>query len=307
MQTPKQQTDLLMLGRSAHALPSGYCLDQWEIQYVIGEGGFSLVYQAFDKDKQCEVAIKEYFPASISIRTSSQEVIARHAIHLATFNRGKACFYQEAEILSRIHHPYIPHFLGSINKNNTVYIVTTLHHGFNLKKWYKDSPKALSQHWLTEFLLSLLDTVNAIHIKGYLHLDISWDNIQLQDKATPILLDFGSARAFLTEQQENILILKLGFSPPELYYHADKENVGPWSDIYAIGALVYALITGELPPVSLVRSIEDHYQPLGMKNFKGYSSDFLKLIDKLLSIDIRTRPQTINSLIKQIKMITENK
>ncbi len=296
-------TVLSTSGRSEHALRPGYHLAQWEIQQLIGEGGFSLVYQAIDKRTHQKVAIKEYFPSSVSIRNSQQEIIVRDDILLTTFNTGKACFHQEAEILQNLSHPNVPHYIDYINKNKTVYIITTYFEGINLKLWYQQTNKRLSQDWLIRFLLSLLEIVRDVHKEGYLHLDISWDNIQLQNRCSVILLDFGSACSLLQQDEKNTIILKPGFSPPELYYPEGITKIGTWSDIYSIGALAYALITGKIPPVSLVRTIDDNYQPLVSTMLEGYSADFLSLIDHALSLNIEDRPQTVEILIQQLNRV----
>ena len=161
----------------------------------------------------------------------------------------------------------------------------------------------MSQDWLIRFLLSLLEIVRDVHKEGYLHLDISWDNIQLQNRYSAILFDFGSACSLLSREEKNAIILKPGFSPPELYYPEGITKIGTWSDIYSIGALAYTLITGKIPPVSLVRTIDDNYQPLASTMLEGYSADFLSLIDLALSLKIEERPQTVEILIQQLHRV----
>lgn len=107
----------------------------------------------------------------------------------------------------------------------------------------------------------------------------------------------------IIERGKNAIILKPGFSLPELYYPEGITKIGTWSDIYSIGALAYALITGKIPPVSLVRTIDDNYQPLASTMLEGYSADFLSLIDLALSLKVEVRPQTVEILIQQLHRV----
>ncbi|WP_023489717.1 serine/threonine-protein kinase [Serratia sp. DD3] len=288
-------------GRHAQALNPGYHLARLEIQQAIGEGGFSIVYQAFDHGRKHPVAVKEYFPVSIATRKPNGEVIPHDDCFLPTFNAGRTYFRQEARILDVITHPCVPQLFDFWQENNTAYISTSLYRGNTLKKCHRETPDLATQSWLMTLLTSLLNTVYMIHQQGCLHLDISWDNIQIQDGASPILLDFGSA-CFTNNHSPNRpnLMLKPGFSPPELYYRAEREAIGPWCDIYSIGALIYGLITGTLPPVSLTRCIEDRYQPLSEQRPNGYSYQFLRAIDQALAVSYVNRPQTLATFAQQL-------
>ncbi len=299
MLTKLDRPTTLTPGCCAQALHPGYRLGQLEIQQVIGEGGFSIVYQAFDHERQHAVAVKEYIPTAIAIRNNHEEVIPRNAFLSATFNAGREYFRQEAEILAGLSHPCIPRLLSFWQENNTAYICTPLYGGNNLKKLYAESPERVTMPWLQTLLASLLSTVNTIHLQGCLHLDISWDNIQIPHATPPILLDFGSACfAGADRQKKTNIVLKPGFSPAELY--CNTGGYGPWSDIYSLGALMYTLITGQLPPVSLTRCIEDRYHPLMKQLPDGYSRQFLQAIDSALEVDAANRPQTVASFTRQL-------
>lgn len=285
----------------ARALPSGYRLAHLEIQQVLGEGGFSLVYQAFDRLRLRPIALKEYFPTAIAIRNARGEVIPRNDFVSSTFNMGREYFHQEADILADLSHPAIPQLLGFWQENNTAYIAMPLYGGNNLKQQVAQTPSMVTLSWLKTLLAGLLDTVNSVHLQGYLHLDISWDNIQLQTWASPILLDFGSACVIGSHcQKKSNMVLKPGFSPAELYYPSGGEKRGPWSDIYSLGALMYTLIAGRLPPVSLTRCIEDKYLPLAQQQLEGYPLRFLRAIDGALSVNAASRPQSIDAFCQQL-------
>ncbi|MHA7848036.1 serine/threonine protein kinase [Serratia sp. D1N4] len=283
-----------VFGCGAQALPPGYRFAQLEIQQVIGEGGFSIVYRAFDHRQQRVVAVKEYIPTAIAMRNDDGLVMPRNPFLLPTFNAGRDYFRQEAKILGSLAHPCIPPLLDFWQENGTAYISTPLYGGTTLKKRYAQNPAMVTEVWLRTLLASLLHTVAAVHQQGCLHRDISWDNIQVEDHHQPILLDFGSA-CFLAADgaKKTNIVLKPGFSPAELYCNTGGYAHGPWSDIYSIGALVSTLITGRLPPVSLTRCIEDIYQPLAQRQLPGYSQQFLQAIDGALAVNPVDRPPDI--------------
>ncbi|OMQ25479.1 serine/threonine protein kinase [Serratia oryzae] len=281
-------------GGRAQALPPGYRFAQLEIQQAIGEGGFSIVYQAFDHQQQRFAAVKEYIPTTIAERNAEGVVVPRNPFLLPTFNAGRDYFCQEAKILGSLAHPGIPPLWDFWQANGSAYISTPLYGGTTLKKRYAQHPALVTETWLRRLLASLLPTVAAVHRQGCLHRDISWDNIQIAEHQWPILLDFGSACFWATGgARETNIVLKPGFSPVELYCNSGGYAHGPWSDIYAIGALLATLITGRLPPVSLTRSIEDRYQPLAQCGPAGYSQRFLRAIDAALEVHPADRPQDI--------------
>lgn len=286
-------------GCSAQALHPGYRFAHLEIQQAIGEGGFSIVYQAFDHRQQRFVAVKEYIPTTIAVRNADGLVMPRNPFLLPTFNAGREYFRQEAKILGCLDHPDIPQLFDFWQANGTAYISTPLYGGTTLKKRYAQNPALVTETWLRRLLASLLPTVAAVHRQGCLHRDISWDNIQIEEHQRPILLDFGSA-CFQAESgaKKTNIVLKPGFSPVELYCNTREYAHGPWSDIYAIGALLSTLITGRLPPVSLTRSIEDRYQPLARCCPTGYSRQFLRAIDGALGVHPADRPQDITTFAR---------
>lgn len=288
-------------GRGAQALPPGYRFAQIEIERVIGEGGFSVVYQAYDHRRRHTVAVKEYFPAAIAARNSAGWVMPRNEYLQPTFSAGLEYFRREAQILGRLSHPRIPRLLGFWHANGGAYISTPLFDGQNLKKRYAQAPAMVNEAWLRRLLAPLLHTVGTVHHQGCLHRDISWDNIQMPESGLPVLLDFGSACMSDGDcRSRTNIVLKPGFSPAELYCSKGGEAHGPWSDIYAIGALVYTLITGRLPPVSLTRCIEDTYQPLAARPPAGYSTGFLAAIDGALAVSALNRPQSVTSFARRL-------
>jgi len=282
---------------TGEALPPGYRFNEFEIQEVIGDGGFGIVYRAWDHLLERTIAIKEYMPVSLATRSEDSSVILRGERHQRLFTAGLNSFVQEARLLARFNHPGLLHVLRFWEGNGTAYMGTLFYSGITLKEWQRDRPQSIDEAWIRQLLPPLFGAIATIHHAGYLHRDISLDNIQIQDNQLPVLLDFGSARkeiGNLSDQTE--IMLKPGFAPLEQYCEESDGEQGPWTDIYALGAVLHTLIVGSPPPVSVVRSIEDSYRPLSTLLPPGYSLPLLNAVDRALAMDAAQRPQSIDEL-----------
>jgi serine/threonine protein kinase len=172
-----------------------------------------------------------------------------------------------------------------------------------LKEWQITSPDSIDENWIRRLLPPLFGAIDTIHAAGYLHRDISLDNIQIQENQLPVLLDFGSARKEIGNlSDETEIMLKPGFAPIEQYSEEGEIEQGPWTDIYALGAVLHNLITGHAPPVSVVRCIEDNYQPLVERKPEGYSLPLLHAIDCALAMKPADRPQSIDAFASLIDL-----
>jgi len=285
------------------ALPPGYRFNEFEIQDVIGGGGFGIVYRAWDHLLERTIAIKEFMPASLATRSEDLSIVLRAERHQRLFNAGLNSFMQEARLLARFNHPGLLHVLRFWEDNGTAYMGTLLYSGMTLKAWQASRPQTINEAWIRQLLPPLFGAINTIHRAGYLHRDISLDNIQIQENQLPVLLDFGSARKEIGNlSDETEIMLKPGFAPLEQYYEESDSEQGPWTDIYALGAVLHTLITGNPPPVSVVRSIEDSYQPLSILKPEGYSLPLLNAIDHALTMDATQRPQSVDELAALINL-----
>lgn len=288
---------------AAKALPPGYRFNEFEIQEVIGGGGFGIVYRAWDHLLERTIAIKEFMPNSLATRGEDLSVTLRAERHQRLFNAGMNSFVQEARLLARFNHPGLLHVLRFWEGNGTAYMGTLLYSGMTLKTWQASQPLTINEAWIRQLLPPLFGAINTIHRAGYLHRDISLDNIQIQENQLPVLLDFGSARKEIGNlSDETEIMLKPGFAPLEQYCEESDAEQGPWTDIYALGAVLHTLITGNPPPVSVVRSIEDSYQPLSKILPEGYSLPLLNAIDRSLAMDATQRPQSIDELASLINL-----
>jgi len=286
-----------------NALPDGYRFNEFEIKEVIGGGGFGIVYRAWDHQLERTIAIKEYMPVSLAVRTADLTLELRGERFQKLFNAGLNSFIQEARLLARFNHPGLLHVLRFWEQNGTAYMGTLYYSGMTLKEWQLTSPASISETWIRRLLPPLLGAISTIHQAGYLHRDISLDNIQIQENQLPVLLDFGSARKEIGNlSDETEIMLKPGFAPIEQYSEEGEIEQGPWTDIYALGAVLHSLITGNPPPVSVVRCIEDNYQPLTERQPEGYSLPLLHAIDCALAMKPGDRPQTIDAFAALIDL-----
>lgn len=286
-----------------NALVAGHRFNEFEIKEVIGGGGFGIVYRAWDHLLERTIAIKEYMPLSLAVRNENMSLDLRSERYQKLFAAGLTSFIQEARLLARFNHPGLLHVLRFWEENGTAYMGTLFYSGMSLKEWQITSPQNINEAWIRQLLPPLFGAINTIHQAGYLHRDISLDNIQIQENQLPVLLDFGSARKEIGNlSDETEIMLKPGFAPIEQYSEESDSEQGPWTDIYALGAVLHTLITGSPPPVSVVRCIEDSYQPLAELQPAGYSLSLLHAIDRALAMEPEQRPQSIDEFAALIDL-----
>lgn len=211
-----------------NALPAGSRFNEFEIKEVIGGGGFGIVYRAWDHQLERTIAIKEYMPVSLAVRAEDMSLELRGERYQKLFNAGLTSFIQEARLLARFNHPGLLHVLRFWEQNGTAYMGTLYYSGMTLKEWQLTSPDAVNEAWIRRLLPPLFGAISTIHQAGYLHRDISLDNIQIQENQLPVLLDFGSARKEIGNlSDETEIMLKPGFAPIEQYSEEGENEQGP--------------------------------------------------------------------------------
>jgi serine/threonine protein kinase len=286
-----------------NALPVGYRFNEFEIKEVIGGGGFGIVYRAWDHQLERTIAIKEFMPASLAVRSDDLNLVLRSERFSKTFHAGLNSFIQEARLLARFNHPNLLHVLRFWVQNDTAYMGTQFYSGTTLSTMAAERPEVVNESFIRDLLPPLIGAIRTIHNEGYLHRDISLDNIQIQSNMRPVLLDFGSARKAIGNlSDETETMLKPGFAPIEQYSDGDENEQGAWTDIYALGAVLHTLIAGAPPPVSVVRSIEDSYVPLTVRRPAGYSLALLQAIDQMLALYPADRPQSMDQLAELLQL-----
>lgn len=280
---------------SENCLPVGTRLGEFEIRGVIGEGGFGIVYLAFDESLHRTVAVKEYMPSMLAARGDDKSVTVRAKQHQETFGKGLRSFINEARLLAQFDHPSLIKVYRFWEQNNTGYMAMRYYEGSTLKHIVADDPSVVTEAWLKSVLGQILEALETLYRDNVLHRDISPDNIMVQSDGHAVLLDFGAARQIISDmtQQTLTVILKPGYAPVEQYADDDSMTQGPWTDIYSLAAVTYFVITGKPPATSVGRMIKDPIEPLEKSGRAGFSSAFLAAIDKGLGIRPEDRPQSI--------------
>lgn len=279
-------------------LPSGFQLDQYRIERQLSLGGFSIVYLAYDVDG-APVAIKEYLPNSLALRKEGEIEPQVPADHEAAFRYGMKCFFEEGRSLAKLMHPNVVRVLNFFRANGTVYMVMQFERGRTLHDVIQRHRLELRERFIRGLFTRMLNGLREVHARKLLHLDIKPSNIYVRTDGTPVLLDFGAARQTLMNDQPILKPMYTpGFASPEQM--SRREDLGPWSDIYSVGASLYACLSGSAPPRSDERAKGDTYQP-AIKAFSGRHSDqLLETIDWCLHLDPLERPQSVYALQKAL-------
>lgn len=282
-----------MSERNAHALPHGYRLGHYVLEDVLGSGGFGITYRARDLQHNLPVAIKELMPTHMVTRVGTQ-VMTNHSQVVGSWEAAKQSFREEAEKLLSCDHPNVLKVYCTFPSNGTVYMVTRYEEGMDLEKWAQHvsrEGKRMSEEFLQGLLMAMLSALEKVHEVGLVHRDVKPSNIYLTKKGVPVLLDFGSARHLVFKSTIAVTaVLTAGYAPFEQYVSARQ---GPWTDVYALGAVMYRLITGRIPPDAISRKDRDTCLNLGSSAYaRHYSPALLRGIDAALCMDVRQRPQS---------------
>jgi serine/threonine protein kinase len=211
-------------------------------------------------------------------------------------NEGMRLFLQEAAALIKLKHPNIVRVLNFFRANGTVYMVMEYRPGKNLQRYIKNHNGGLSETFLRTVFPPLLDGLKLVHDSGFLHLDIKPSNIHLCPGGVPLLLDFGAVHPRNSSRKLQITqVVTPGFSPVEQY---DLSGyVGPWTDIYAIGATMRACIEGNSPVAARDRQEKDKMRPAVSAFKRRYSTSLLAALDWAMEVDPLLRPQTVDEFI----------
>jgi predicted Ser/Thr protein kinase len=293
-QAPNSAQPIAAAG-SENCLPVGTRLADFEITGILGEGGFGIVYIAYDHSLQRTVAIKEYMPGVLAMRGADHSVALRAERHQETFKLGLKSFINEARFLAQFDHPALVKVYRFWEQNQTAYTAMQFYEGRTIKDIVANSPELVTEVWCRKILRQILQALEMLYTMKILHRDISPDNIIVQENGDAVLLDFGSARQIIGDLTRGLtVILKPGYAPVEQYAGDASLEQGAFTDIYALSAVMYFAIVGDAPPTSIARMIKDPIVPLQQRGLEGYSESLLAAIDKGLAVLAQDRPQTID-------------
>jgi serine/threonine protein kinase len=283
-----------------NTLPVGTHLQEFIVEKIVGIGGFGIVYQANDTLLHRSVAIKEYMPTSMASRQDGSTVSVRSQAYTDDFENGKRSFINEARMLAHFKHAALIEVFRFWEQNGTAYMAMPFYEGKTLKETLQ-TPGASrpDQAYLLKIMYPIFDALQVMHHEQIFHRDISPDNIMVLRDDRPILLDLGAARKVLLEGSQALTVMvKPGYAPIEQYADDASIKQGPWTDIYAIGAVLHFAITGKAPPPAASRLLNDTMPRLEVKaadvSFAaGFTKEFLQAVDAALRVRPEDRPQTI--------------
>ena len=287
-----------MSSQANQPLPEGFQLENYRILRVLASGGFSFVYLAHD-EKEIPVAVKEYLPAALALRTEANPAPVVPEENLATFRYGLKCFFEEGRALASLSHPNVVRVINFFRANYTVYLVMRYERGRTLQEHIHKKSGPIREDWMRNTFVQLLNGLREVHSNKLLHLDIKPGNIYVRNDGNPVLIDFGAARQTLTVDGLKLPpMFTPGFASPE--HHREREKLGPWSDVYSIGASMYSCLAGAGPPVATQR-LEKDKMTSARKGWAGkYSAELLDTIDWCLRLDHLERPQSVFALQKAL-------
>jgi hypothetical protein len=285
-----------MATQANQPLPDGYQLQNYRIRKVLSCGGFSIVYLAHDEN-EAPVAIKEYLPASLALRNQGDVLPAIAEENLATFRYGMKCFFEEGKSLAGLSHGNVVRVLNFFRANETAYMVMRYERGRTLQEHIQHHRGSIKEDFIRRVITLLLNGLREVHTNKLLHLDIKPANIYIRNDGSPVLIDFGAARQTLSERAARLNPMYTpGFASPEQY--RQRELLGPWSDIYSVGATMYSCLAAAAPQSADQRIDKDRYVP-ARKLWSGKHSDqLLQTIDWCLRLDHMRRPQSVFALQK---------
>ena len=281
-------------------LPSGTIVDQYRIERELASGGFSFVYLARHLDSQKQVAIKEYLPRKQAHRTWNNDIVPNSREDKVLFFKGLSLFYEEAKILAQLKHKNIVEVTNFFRANSTVYMVMNYDYGLGLNKIVINKTLPIDEEFLVSVFSELLNGIVKMHEHKIAHLDIKPGNILIRPGNSPLLLDFGAIHKFDEElDTRQALVITSGFSAIEQYTH--KTQVGPWTDLYAVGASMRSCLDRKAMRPSVQRLKNDTTIP-AVKAYKRKLPPYLlQAIDWATEIQPANRPQTAKELIDALK------
>jgi serine/threonine protein kinase len=290
------------------SLPPETVIGGYRIVRKLAAGGFGVVYLALDPQGQ-QVAVKEYLPASLATRGVGELLPQVQADKLSLYRLGLKSFFEEGRALAQISHASVVSVLNFFRENDTVYMVMNYLEGASLQDFIITARDLKKQKVFRESTIrSLFDEVlrglRIVHQHKMLHLDIKPGNIFITDENKAVLIDFGAAREVLNKEGSFTRPMYTpGFAAPEMYRR--DRAMGPWTDIYAIGACIYACMQG-YPPNDAPQRQEKDRLSLALSRLRGvYSDNMIEVVEWCMALDPLSRPQSVFALQKELSRETE--
>ncbi len=268
------------------ALRAGTVLnDRYIVGRVLGQGGFGITYLAWDTQLEAKVAIKEFMPNEIATRIGTTVSVAVES-RSEDFTYGSERFQEEARTLAKfIGNPNIAAVTSYFDENDTSYFVMDYIEGISFKTYIANHGGKVSVEDTLNVMIPVLRALTAVHQEGFIHRDVTPDNIYITKDGMVKLLDFGSARYSIGDKSKSLdVILKVGYAPKEQYIRRSRQ--GPFTDVYSCAACFYAALTGFLPPEALERLDHDELVPVSQCGV-----DIPEYLDKAILKGLAVQPE----------------
>lgn len=290
---------------ASSSLPVGTRLAEFEITGVIGEGGFGIVYSANDSSLERMVAIKEYLPSAFAQRGPDGSVQVKSKEHLPTFQAGLSSFINEARMLAKFSHPGLVEVFRFWEANGTAYMAMRYYRGVTLRESLRSSRNLITEQWLCETLDPVLLALRELHKEKCYHRDIAPDNILVLPNGRSVLMDFGAARRIISGMTQALTtVLKPGYAPIEQYYDDGSMPQGAWTDIYAVGGLLYHVISGKVPVQAISRMMSDPLKPVSEIALGDFSQRLYAVVMQCMSVMPENRYQSVDELRAALGWVT---
>jgi len=284
-------------------LPPDTLIGGYRIVRKVAAGGFGVVYLAQDAEGQ-QVAIKEYLPSSLASRLPGDLLPQVPPEKLSLYRLGLKSFFEEGRSLAQISHPSVVSVMNFFRENETVYMVMNYLEGASLQEFIITArdlklAKVFRESTIRSLYDEILRGLRIVHQHKMLHLDIKPANIFITDDNKSVLIDFGAAREVLSKEGNFIRPMYTpGFAAPEMYRR--DALMGPWTDIYAIGACIYACMQG-YPPNEAPQRIEKDRIATALARLRGvYSDNLIEVVEWCMALDPLSRPQSVFALQKEL-------
>ena len=286
------------------ALPIGTVLGDFTVTRVIGLGGFGIVYMAQDNVLHRTVAIKEYLPITIAGRTSAMTVLVRSTRQTDTYAAGLQSFMREARLQARFTHPAMLEVYQVWEQHGTAYMAMRYYPGESLLELKEDAASNIvfDEDAIRRIMSPVFEGVAALHTQNVLHRDISPDNILIMPSGAPVLLDFGSARMVVVGAEQSLTtVLKPGYAPVEQYIDDGTMEQGPWTDVHALGAVLYFLVMGTPPPQAVTRMLGGTLHEFKATARGRYSAQFIDAVVASMAVLPALRLQSVTAFREALR------
>lgn len=283
-----------------HLQPHTILKGQYLVGCALGEGGFGITYIGWDMFLHIPVAIKEYFPAGVVIRDQGQHTVSVFAgKDEESFLQGRNSFFREAQKVARFDNNVgVVSVKNCFLENGTAYIIMEYISGINLGAYAEMHGGKLSFTETLKLLRTPILTLEELHQAQTLHRDISPENLMLSKDGKVKLIDFGSAMESDREKKTRVLMVRAGYSPVEMYSSMGED--GPYSDVYAMAATIYKLITGVTPPPATDRLDNDPLVPPSALGVKDISREQEEALLKGMAVQLKNRCQTMKEFYQKL-------